>query len=119
MNCNWTGKIQITPLFVYISWKREREWLYNFKASSEEVIVMLSETMNAKYIKSMCKRIFFFCKLAGWHLADSLRIDFFTDNFQGFGLNDNIPMATSRNCAKCLKNTCEINIVYACWNPAN
>ena len=116
MNCNGTGKIQITLLFVYISWKRDR--LYNFKASLEEVIVMLSETMNAKYIKSMCKRVFFFCKLEGWHHAESLWIEFFTDNFQGFGLNDNIPMATSRNCAKCLKNTCEINIVYACWNPA-
>ena len=49
MNRNWTGKIQVTLLFVYISWKKEL-W-HNFKASSEEVIVMRSEKMNAKYIK--------------------------------------------------------------------
>ena len=55
----------------------------------------------------MCKRVFF-CKLAGQHPATSLRINFFTDNFQGFRLNEHRPMAISRSCAKCLKSTCEV-----------
>ena len=55
----------------------------------------------------MCKRVFF-RKLAGQHPATSLRINFFTDNFQGFRLNEHRPMAISRSCAKCLKSTCEI-----------
>ena len=38
MNRSWTGKIQVTLLFVYISWKKG--YTHNVKASSEEVIVM-------------------------------------------------------------------------------
>ena len=49
----------------------------NFKASLEEVIVMHSEK-----IKNTWKRIF--SELAGWHLAVSLQINFFTDSFRGF-----------------------------------
>ena len=41
MNRSWTDKIQVTLLFVSISWKKE--YLHDFKASLEEVIVMLPE----------------------------------------------------------------------------
>ena len=44
---------------------------------------MHSEKMKAKFMKRICERVFF-GKLAGWHLATSLEINFFTDNFQGF-----------------------------------
>ena len=59
----------------------------------------------------------FFSKLSGWHLATSQQINFFTDSFQGFWLNEHIPMAVSCFYTKCLKSTCEIVLVYAGWNP--
>ena len=37
-----------------------------------------SKIHEGEYVKD------FFRKLAGWHFAASLRINFFTDNFQGF-----------------------------------
>ena len=49
MNRNCTRKIQVTLLFVYIP--RKKECSHNFKTSLEEVIVMRSEKMNAKYVK--------------------------------------------------------------------
>ena len=63
MNRNCTGKIQVTLLFVYISWKKE--YLHNIKASLEEVIAMRSEKMKAKYIKEYvwAKSFFFFVKV--------------------------------------------------------
>ena len=81
MNPNWTGKLQVTLIFAYISWKKFCS--HTLKASSEEVIVMASWKMKAKHMKEdMWKR--FFRKLAGWHLATSLWINLFTDNFPGF-----------------------------------
>ena len=65
----------------------------------------------------MCKKRFFLCKFAGWNLATLLRINFFTNNFQGFWLNEHLPMATSRSCTKYLKSTCERVMVYADWKP--
>ena len=50
----------------------------------------------------------FFRKLAGWYPLTSLRINFFTDNFQGFLKNEPIPMAASRSCSKVLRSTWEI-----------
>ena len=38
----------------------------------------------------------FFRKLTGWHLATSLEINLFTDNLQGFWVNERLRMATSR-----------------------
>ena len=49
MNGNWTGKIQATLLFIYISWKKE--YLQNFEVSLENVILMRSEDMKVKCIK--------------------------------------------------------------------
>ena len=49
MNRNWTGKIQVTLLLVYIFWKKESS--HSFKASLEEVIVIRSDKMKEKYIK--------------------------------------------------------------------
>ena len=136
MNRNWTGKLQVTVLFTYIF--RKKLCPHTFKASLEEVIVMRSEKMKAKYMKGnvqkqppqvfykkgvlknfvkftgkhLCQSLFlkklpaktckffeilkklcattsgcvkeFFYKSAGWHLATSLRINFFTDIFQVF-----------------------------------
>ena len=56
---------------------------YTLKISSEKVIVMPSEKMKAKYTKEDVWKSFF-CKLLGWHLATSVRINFFTENFQRF-----------------------------------
>ena len=73
---------------------------------------MRSEKMKAKYLnRYLWKR--FFRKLAGWYLATSLRINFFTDEFYGFWSNQHFPVTTSRSYTKCLKSTCEIVIVYA------
>ena len=44
---------------------------------------MHSGKKKAKYMRYYVQKSFS-CKLAGWHLATSLEIDFFTDNFEGF-----------------------------------
>ena len=49
MDCNWSDKLQVTPFFICFPFKKI--YLYTFKASLEEVIVMSSEKMKAKYIK--------------------------------------------------------------------
>ena len=46
---NWGGKLPVTLLPAYISWKKIM--LAHFQASSEEVIVMYSEKMKTKYMK--------------------------------------------------------------------
>ena len=51
----------------------------------------MREKMKAKYIKEYIQK--FFGKLAGWHLVTSQRINLFTDNFQGFWLNEHLAMA--------------------------
>ena len=66
MNLNWTGKLQVTLLSAYISWKKL--CLHTFKTSLEEVIVVYSEKMKAKYMKEDVWKSFF-RELAGWHLA--------------------------------------------------
>ena len=43
--------------------------------------------------------------IPGWNSSNELRITFFKDNFQGFWLNEHLPMATFRSCIKCLKST--------------
>ena len=80
-NGNWTGKLQATPAFAYICWKKFCS--HAFKASSEEVIVMRSLKMKSKYMKEDMWDSFF-RKLAGWHLATSVQITLFADNTQGF-----------------------------------
>ena len=63
MNRNWTDKLHVTILSDGISWKKLCS--HTFKASSEEVIMMHSEKMKAKYMKEdMWKS--FFRNLAGW-----------------------------------------------------
>ena len=57
MNRICTRKIQVTLLFVYIP--RKKECSHNFKTSLEEVIVMRSEKMNAKYVKECVWKSFF------------------------------------------------------------
>ena len=50
----------------------------------------------------MWERIF--CKRAGWHLTtSSLQINFFMDDFQGFLVNKNLQIATSRSFNKILE----------------
>ena len=101
MNRNWTDKIQVTLLFVSISWKKE--YLHDFKASLEEVIVMLSEGNEGnegKIHKGVC-------------LKECRYVNFFTGNLQGFWLKEHIRMATSRSYTTCLKGTCEIVIAYS------
>ena len=60
---------------------------------------------------------FFFHILVSLHPASSLRIKFFTDNFQEFLLNEYLPMAISSYCTICLKSTCETVSVFARWYP--
>ena len=97
MNRDWTGKI---PVFlVKISWKKECS--HNLNTSLEKVTEMRSEIMLMFWVCSFCKR-------AGWHPTNSLRINVFTYNFQGFWLNELFPMGTSRPYPKLLKSTCEI-----------
>ena len=50
-------KLQVTLLFAYISWKKL--FSHTFKASLEEVIVMHSEKMKAKYMKDDVWKSFF------------------------------------------------------------
>ena len=49
----------------------------------ESVLIGSSEEVNAKYMKEDVLKSFF-RKLADWHLTSSLRINFFTNNIQGF-----------------------------------
>ena len=112
MNGNSRGKISVTLLFVYISWKTECSHL--FKVSFEELIVMRSKKTNVKYIKEYYVWKNFFGKLAGWHIL--LRINFFKLIFKGFLLNEHLPMVASRSYTKCLKSTCEINKIMRTWN---
>ena len=42
-------KLQVAQLFPYISWRKL--YSHTFKGSSEEVIMMRSEKMEAKYMK--------------------------------------------------------------------
>ena len=111
------GKIQVEPLiiYIYISWKKECS--HNFNVSSEETTAMRYERIKAKYIKEYVWKSFF-CKLADWHLSPLLQINFFTDGFQEYWLNEHLPMATCRSYTKWLKSICEMAIVYTGWNPA-
>lgn len=109
-------KYKATLIFIYISWRKE--YLHNFKVSLENVILMRSEDMKVKCIKE-CVKKFFFRKLAGWDLTTLLQINFFTDNFRWFWLNEHLRMATSPSHTKYLKSTGKIVIVYAGWNPAS
>ena len=56
---------------------------HTLKVSLEEVIIMLSEKMKAKFVKEDMRKSFF-RKLAGSHLATSLQINFSTYNFHRF-----------------------------------
>ena len=57
MNCNWTGKLQVTLLSAYIS--RKKLCSLTLKAPSEEVILTYSAKMKAKYIKEDVWKSFF------------------------------------------------------------
>ena len=57
MSRNWTGKLQVTLLSAYISWKKLCS--HTFKAFLEEVILMHSDKMKAKYMKEDMWKIFF------------------------------------------------------------
>ena len=54
---NWTGKLQVTPLLAYISWKKLCS--RTLKVSSEKVILMSSEKMKAKCMKEDVWKSFF------------------------------------------------------------
>ena len=60
----------------------------------ESVLIGSSEEVNAKYMKEDVLKSFF-RKLADWHLTSSLRINFFTNNIQGFWLNEHLPVASN------------------------
>ena len=64
MNRDWTGKLQVTLISTYIS--RKKFCSQTFKASSEELIVMYSEKIEAKCMKEdVWKRFFSLtCSLA-------------------------------------------------------
>ena len=87
---------------------------HTFKASLEEVIVLPSEKIKAKCMKEDMWKSFFH-KLAGWYLATSLQINFFTYNFQQFYVNKRLQMATFPFHIKCLKSTCEIFLYCISW----
>ena len=71
-------------LFVYIFWNKVCP--HNFKASSEEVIMMLSEKIKTKYMREdVWKNVFH--KITGWLLATSLQINFVKYDFQRFWLD--------------------------------
>ena len=57
MNRNWAGKLQVTLLSAYIFWKKLCS--HSFKASLEEVTVMYSEKIKAKYMKKDVWKSFF------------------------------------------------------------
>ena len=57
MKRNWTGKLQVTLLFVYIFWKKVCS--HTFKASFEKVTVKLSEKIKVKKHKGECLKEFF------------------------------------------------------------
>ena len=56
MNRDWTGKLQVTLLFAYISWKKMCAHIFN--ASSEELIMMHHEKTKAKYMEEDERKIF-------------------------------------------------------------
>ena len=58
----------------------------------------------------MCERVFF-CKVAGQHLATSLQINFFTNSFHGFYVNERLRMPTFRSCLKSVYET----VFYCIW----
>ena len=51
LNRNWTGKIQVTLLSAYISWKKL--CLHTFKTSSKEVMLMHSEKIMASFFRKV------------------------------------------------------------------
>ena len=57
MNRNWTGKLHVTLLSTYIS--RKKLCSQTFKASSEEVILIYSEKMKAKFMKKNVWKSYF------------------------------------------------------------
>ena len=56
MNHDWTGKLQVTLLFAYISWKKMCAHIFN--ASSEELIMMHHEKTKAKYMEEDERKFF-------------------------------------------------------------
>ena len=56
MNRNWTGKLQVTLLSAYISWKKLCS--NTFKTPPEGVIRTYSEKMKAKYMRYMNAWVF-------------------------------------------------------------
>ena len=79
MNRNSTGKLQVTLLSPYIS--RKKLCLHTFKDGRSNHDAFW-ET-KGKIHEGGCMKEFF-SKTWDWHLAISLQINFFTDNFQGF-----------------------------------
>ena len=61
MNRNWTGKLQVTILSAYISWKKLCS--HTFKPYLEEVIGVHHEKMKAKYMKEDVWKSFYFVNL--------------------------------------------------------
>ena len=57
MDRNWTGKLQVTLLSAYISWKKIV--LAHFQTPSEEGILMYFEKMKSKYMKKGVWKSFF------------------------------------------------------------
>ena len=93
----WTGKSQITLLSAYIPWKK----LCFSKPLQKKWDAILRKWRQIYMKEDVWKK--FSRKLACWHLATSLQINFFIDNFQGFQVNECLQMATSRSCKKRLK----------------
>ena len=90
---------------------------HNIRAYSEEVIVIHSKKINAKYLKEYVWKSLF-SKLAGLHTVTSIWINSFTDNFQRCWLNEQCPMA-ARFCTKSWKVPAkEVFLINVGWNLA-
>ena len=79
MNYNGADKLQVKLLFAYISWKILAHFQNLF---GKVILIKYSEKMNAKYMKENVWKSIFIHKVAGWHLATSLQINFFTTVFR-------------------------------------
>ena len=61
-----------------------------------------------KIYNGVCVKEVFF---RSWHIATSLRMNFFTNNFQEFWLNKLLPLVTTRSFTKYLKSTSQQTFV--------
>ena len=111
MNRNWTSKLVIKLVFVYISWKKACSHPFYVLATRQSWCVLKKWKQNTW--RGMCERVFFH-ERTGCYVTTSIQIKSFADNFQEFQLNKHLRMATFRSWTKCLKSTYEIVFYCIC-----